>query len=262
MASFALREGRRPRPIYTVHKWFARRLGTVFRALLVGAVSNPEDDFWEGYYGGADLRGLKVLDPFVGGGTSVVEANRLGASAIAVDVDPIACSVTEFELKAAQLPDLSEALTQLKDSVGRRLARYHTYKDGKGHTYTILHHFWVQVVTCQNCGVDFDAHPNFQLAHDKKHQWVICSGCGAIERRLLADEMMDCRECGIRTSVKNGRVYFGKATCPCCGHQERLIDIGRRTTSTPRWRQFAVEVLTKPDGGRPVPLVERVFFHR
>ena len=74
IAALALREGRRPRAIYTLpHKWFARRLGTVLRALLVGAVAGPEDNFWEAYYGGVDLRGLTVLDPFVGGGTSVVE---------------------------------------------------------------------------------------------------------------------------------------------------------------------------------------------
>ena len=56
IAALALREGRRPRPIYTPHKWFARRLGTVFRALLVGTVSGPDDDFWEAYYGGINLR--------------------------------------------------------------------------------------------------------------------------------------------------------------------------------------------------------------
>jgi hypothetical protein len=27
LTQFALREGRRPRPIYQVHKWFVRRLG-------------------------------------------------------------------------------------------------------------------------------------------------------------------------------------------------------------------------------------------
>src|SRR5215510_4423470 len=93
LAAFAMREGRRPRAIYTAHKWFARRLGSVFRALLVGAVSSLNDNFWQGYYGAVDLRGLTMLDPFVGGGTSVVEARRLGASIVAIDVDPIACSV-------------------------------------------------------------------------------------------------------------------------------------------------------------------------
>ena len=260
LANLALREGRRPRAIYTAHKWFARRLGTVFRALLVGATSSPDGDFWEGYYGGANLQGIKLLDPFVGGGTSVVEANRLGASVVAVDVDPIACSVTDLELMAASLPDLSDALAALQASVGERLAQYHIYLDGDGRSYTILHHFWVQVVTCQSCGLDYDAHPSFQLAYDKEYQWVFCSECGAIERRLLRHKTMVCGSCGARTTIQAGRVHYGKATCPGCGHQERLIEVGRRTGSVPRWRQFAVEVLTKPDGGRPVPIADRAFF--
>ena len=74
--------------------------------------------FWEAYYGGIDLRGLTVLDPFVGGGTSVVEASRLGAKTMAVDVDPVACFVTNLELKAAGLPDLENALVHLQDTIG------------------------------------------------------------------------------------------------------------------------------------------------
>jgi hypothetical protein len=62
LAALAMREGRRPRAIYTAHKWFARRLGTIFRALLVGTVSSPDDDFWQRYYGAANLHGLTILD--------------------------------------------------------------------------------------------------------------------------------------------------------------------------------------------------------
>jgi putative DNA methylase len=91
LAAFAERESRRPRPIYLAHKWFARRFGTAFRALLVGATTSVDTDFWAAYYGEADLTGIRVLDPFVGGGTSVVEALRLGASVTGVDVDPVAC---------------------------------------------------------------------------------------------------------------------------------------------------------------------------
>ena len=57
-----------------------------------------------------------------------------------------------------------------------------------------------------------------------------------------------------------GRVDYGKATCPCCGYREPLIEVGRRTGITPRWHQFAVEVLTQPDGGRAVPMEHRLFF--
>ena len=98
LAEFAAREGRRPRPIYSAHKWFARRLGCVFRALLVGGTADPNDDFWREYYSTSDLRGVTILDPFVGGGTSAVEASRLGANVIGVDIDPVACAVTRVRV--------------------------------------------------------------------------------------------------------------------------------------------------------------------
>ena len=259
LAAFAMREGRRPRAIYTAHKWFARRLATVFRALLIGAVSGPDDDFWSAYYGETSLRGLRILDPFVGGGTSVVEASRLGASTFAVDVDPIACSVTRLELMAADIPDLSDALVELQSSIGRELQPYHRFHADDGREYQVLHHFWVQVVTCSNCGLNFDAHPNYQLAHDGRKQWVFCSACGAIEVRHANHKSMRCGTCGSRTIIQEAPVDYGRATCPGCGHREALIEVGRRTGTTPQWRQFAVEVLLQPDGGRPVPLDQRLF---
>src|SRR5262245_35800749 len=75
LASLALREGQCTSPLYRVHRWFARRLGTQFRGMLA-AVTLPEgaDDetFWQRYRGDIPLRGAVVLDPFVGGGTSLV----------------------------------------------------------------------------------------------------------------------------------------------------------------------------------------------
>lgn len=259
LAALSLREGRRPRPIYTAHKWFARRLGTVFRALLVGATSEPQNDFWEAYYGKADLRGLTVLDPFVGGGTSVVEAGRLGASTIGVDVDPIACSVTKLELMAAELPNLEEALTELTLSVGEVLRPFHMFK-ADGREYQVLHYFWVQVLKCVECETDFDAHPNFQLARNNTRQWVFCQHCGNIEVRRVSHKTFGCGSCGKRTTIMKGHVDYGKATCPYCGRKERLIEVGRRTGSRPQWRQFAVEVLGEREGKRSVPLNRRYFF--
>ena len=70
LAMLALREGWRPRPIYGAHRWFARRFGSAFRALLTAAALPEGADFWTAYYEGTDYwYGKTVLDPFVGGGT-------------------------------------------------------------------------------------------------------------------------------------------------------------------------------------------------
>src|SRR5689334_7963728 len=106
IARLSDREGWRPRPIYQAHRWFARRFGSAFRSLLVAAALPKDGDFWKAYYGGVDYQGRTVLDPFVGGGTSVIESLRLGANVVGVDVDAVACAITRFETRAAATPDL------------------------------------------------------------------------------------------------------------------------------------------------------------
>src|SRR5262245_35073012 len=68
LARLGARESWRPRPIYHAHRWFGRRLGTTFRALLTAAALSPDGDFWSAYYDGITWAGRTVLDPFVGGG--------------------------------------------------------------------------------------------------------------------------------------------------------------------------------------------------
>ncbi len=68
------------RPIIAVHKWFAQRPGALFRALLLsefveGAI---KDTFYESH----DLAGRQIADPFMGGGTPLLEANRPGSAVL------------------------------------------------------------------------------------------------------------------------------------------------------------------------------------
>jgi adenine-specific DNA methylase len=250
---FALREGRRPRPIYTAHKWFARRLGSVFRSLLIGVASKPDADFDDLYYGSADLSGLKVLDPFVGGGTSVFEASRLGATAYGCDVDPVACAVSRMELGAGDLPDLGPTLVELKAKVGSRLAEFHVRDND-----IVLHHFWVQVVECSGCGRQFDAHPNHVLADDGTTRYAFCSACDTVHPLPTRTKSFECENCGHHTDCDSGTVLRGRAECPHCDHGEQLIEYGRRS-GAPRWRLFAVETIARSMGSRAVPMSERTF---
>src|SRR5207247_860320 len=85
VARLALREKQiqqNYRPIIAVHKWFARRPGTLFRALLLAEFTDAP--LCEAFYQGHSFKNVSVLDPFMGGGTTLLEANRL------------ACAVTGF----------------------------------------------------------------------------------------------------------------------------------------------------------------------
>ena len=76
------------RPIIGIHKWFARRPGTVFRSLLLAEYDGAEPvetSYWREH----KLTGV-IADPFMGGGTPIYEANRLGFSVLGADTNPMA----------------------------------------------------------------------------------------------------------------------------------------------------------------------------
>lgn len=260
LVNFATREGRRPRPIYQIHKWFARRLGCSFRAVLVGAVSEPTADFWKAYYETGNLQGITVLDPFVGGGTSVVEASRLGATAIGIDVDPIACAVTGAELVAAEFDDLVTTLRELHERVGESLSHfYKVKKPGTNQQLTGIHYFWVQVVKCPSCKKTGEAHPNYILARENgQNQWAFCRQCHEPHSIRANWKSFKCISCDTRTVLEAAPVENGAYNCPHCSVRTPLIKLGRETGTPPTWRLFAVEG-TSRSSGRPVPMKERVF---
>src|SRR5258708_3025769 len=259
LARIGWREGWRPSDTYLAHRWFARRLASAVRALLVASQTTSEECFWQAYEQGIDLSGLTVCDPFVGGGTSVIEAQRLGAHTLGVDVDAVACAITSFETRAHTGGDLNPSLDDLKRSVGSRLARYFDTRDASGKRRVVLHCFWVQVVECGGCSTRVDAHPHYQLAYEAEghHQWVFCPACTEIVRLPKSTARHKC-QCGCKFNVRRGTVERGILTCPHCKRREPLIDVARRTGTTPAWRSFALETLS-PDYGSRTPFSERSF---
>lgn len=261
LAVLALREARRPSPIYGAHRWFARRQGTAMRALLVASKSRTAEEFWAGYEGAADLRGSSVLDPFMGGGTSLVEAARLGASVHGVDIDSVACAVTSFQLRAAGTPDLRGALHDLGASVGARLRRLHATRGPEGEARDVVHWFWVQVLTCGSCGMETEAHPHHRLAIDAGagRQTVFCPSCHAVAEAPLAAERALCAACASSFPIASGPVAHGRFACPGCGTVERLIDHAAGVGAPPAWRLFASESVPHAATRRSGTMAQRIF---
>ncbi len=246
LAALALREGQCTTPLYRVHRWFARRLGSQFRGMLAALTldTNKEADFWERYFGDIPLDGATVLDPFVGGGTAVVEASRCDARVIGYDIDPLAAAITRFELTAAAFDSLSADVADHCARLAATSAPWHETTLPDGRMATILHHFWVELVTCRRCSAEFEGHPHHQLAHDaaKGVQWACCRRCHAVAELPLADAELAC-PCGERTPVRRGPVVGGKMTCPHCGTVDDLAPRGVEPDRPPTWRLFAQEYI-------------------
>lgn len=108
------------RPNTYLHKWWARRCGSTFRAILKQFASVELRD----YYAPGGLENKVVLDPMMGGGTTLHEAIRLGANVIGADIDPIPIAQARASLTQAPLSDLSNAFNSLFSSLHSSLASY------------------------------------------------------------------------------------------------------------------------------------------
>lgn len=125
-AALALREKQVQqsyRPIIGVHKWFARRPGSVFRNLLL-AEYNGTEPASESYWRGHQLRGM-VADPFMGGGTPIYEANRLGFSVVGADVNPMAFWVVGQSIVPLDLERFDTAARRVAAAVDSRVGHFY-----------------------------------------------------------------------------------------------------------------------------------------
>lgn len=109
------------RPNTYLHKWWGRRCGSTFRLILKGLV---EEDEKQAYYTPGGLAGKVILDPMMGGGTTLHEAIRLGASVMGVDIDPIPilqarASLTDYPLATLEAGFLA-FYEQLVETLGNQ----------------------------------------------------------------------------------------------------------------------------------------------
>jgi hypothetical protein len=106
------------RPNTYLHKWWARRCGTTFRAILKQFVPDPDR---RDFYAAGGLEGKIVLDPMMGGGTTLHEAIRLGAKVIGADIDPIPIVQARASLTPASLQALRAAFDEFFANLYERI---------------------------------------------------------------------------------------------------------------------------------------------
>lgn len=254
LAGLARRETRRRTQRYQVHRWFARRPSSQFRGLLVGAMlpKHRADAFWDVFYSDDTLLdGQTVMDPFMGGGTTLMEAARLGATVVGMDIDPVPATISRFQFKAADINRLEDKLSDLQTAVGDDIAQYHRTIDVEGNDREVLYHFWVQVTDCHSCGEELEIHPRFQLARDTSEddQIAFCRHCHAVQRLALDREILVCEQCDRRTHIHAGTLRNGTIHCLACGADEELAENSSRRDCPPTWRLFAQQYLERHGNG-------------
>lgn len=257
VAKLALREKQiqqNYRPIIAVHKWFARRPGTLFRSLLLsefGGKPVPET-----YYCANKFENIAIADPFMGGGTPLLEANRLGCNVVGTDINAMATWIVREEIDEIDLESYETAANELLDHlIGAIGDLYKTRCPITGRTDADVKYFiWVKTGTCTACTKSFDLFPGYVLAEDVRHPAyvLVCSSCGNLNEVANPNNPGFCT-CGATLST-DGPVKRNKCACPHCGHVNSAPLHGK---GPPSHRLFAIEYYNSDLKGRPGRLFKK-----
>jgi adenine-specific DNA methylase len=242
VAGLALREKQiqqNYRPIIAVHKWFARRPGTLFRALALSEFADAP--LAQTYFRANDFPGLKIADPFMGGGTPLIEANRMGCDVTGFDINPMSAWIVREEIEHLDVDayeqEAGRLLSKLRGEIGDLyLTDCPLYGDAD---VPVKYFLWVKVIDCEACGKDVDLFPGYLLSEDSRHprNVLVCPACGELNEVADRTKPDACRSCDATLHV-DGPAGRNKCACSHCGHVNRYP---RGAQGPLRHRLFAIE---------------------
>jgi len=242
IADLALREKQiqqEYRPIIAVHKWFARRPGTLFRGLLLAEFLDTP--VRESFYKANRLRGKQIADPFMGGGTPLFEANRLGCDVIGFDINPMAYWIVKQEIEHLDLRAYAESASALRKALEDEIGSlYRTTCITCGATNAHVKYFlWVKYIKCINCQEHIDLFPGYLIAENSRHpkNVFICPSCGKLTEAVDRQKPGFCQFCQAALSLE-GPAKRNHCKCKQCG---TINDFPNAILGPPDHRLFAIE---------------------
>lgn len=242
IADLALREKQiqqNYRPIIAVHKWFARRPGTLFRGLLLSEFSDRP--LREVFYQANNLSGYRVADPFMGGGTPIIEANRMGCEVTGFDINPMAYWIVKQEIEHLDLEEYSRAAATLCSTLEKEIGSFYRTRCvicGSDESH-VKYFLWVKVIRCNECGKEMDLFPGYLISTDSRHpkNVFVCPSCGELNETADQKNIGNCDHCGSELLL-DGPAKRNRCKCPACGSENRYPGANM---GPPRHRLFAME---------------------
>ncbi len=250
------------RPIYHIHKWWAKRLGSVFRALTLSALSEPGTRIWDEFYRVQDLRGKVVLDPFMGSGTTIGEALKLGAKAIGCDVNPVSTFLVKQALTPVSEATLRRAFCELESSVASQIQHFYKTRDpNSGELIPVMYFFWVKVVTTPS-GEVIPLLSRYVFAQDaypkkKPSAQLLCKHCWSVFQARYDADQVECPSCGGAFNPQEGPAS-GQHVTDSEGRKYRIKELLPKV-GPPAHRLYAV--MAAGSDGRRLYLTPTEFDH-
>lgn len=214
----------------------------------------------------------ELLDPFAGGGTIPLEAQRLGLKAHASDLNPVAVVINKAMIEIPPKfqgihPVNPEAHSQLglelawkgstglaedvkyygewmRDEAFKRIG--HLYPKAKlpdGTEATVIAWIWARTVKCPNpaCGCEMPLARSFTLSKKEGNEYHV-------ELDIQGNEIHYHVEPGVAKKIE-GTVNRKGATCPCCGAPVGF-DYIRNEAKHSRMKASMIAIVAESSAGR------------
>lgn len=247
------------------HKWWARRLGCVFRAILLYSLIEKGktsfqvdgltrysgiqtllhgDSFWNLFKEDVEIDAT-ILDPMMGGGTTILEALKLGCNVIGVDLNPVASFIVRKMVEPVDTDRLLLKFQEIEKKIGSRIRRYYeTTCPVCGMTADGVYYFWVKQLKCMGCSKDVDLFGDYMIASAKSPKesqyYVYCPSCEAIFTVSDYRKKQICPNCKNEFDPTKGNAAGTQYTCPHCDQMYNIVEsIGRH--GKPKEKLFAIK---------------------
>lgn len=242
------------RPVYHMHKWWAQRLGSVFRAILIGSLAPAGSNIFELMYQPVRFPGRVVFDPFMGSGTTVGEAVKLGCRAIGRDINPVAWRLVRSALQTVTRDRIDATFARMERDVSPQIAKFYVGRDSEGRECRVLYYFWVKIANCSHCQNQIDLFSSYVFAahayaRSNPTVRVVCSRCGHVFAADHKQSNVRCSRCDNVFNPHEGPVRGSKVACPYCGSSAAIVDLARRQGHPFDHRLYAKLVL-RGDGSK------------
>lgn len=240
------------RPVYHTHKWWAKRLGSIFRGIILGCLLPEGENLEASFYQRHDFSDVSIFDPFMGSGTTLGEAHKLGCTALGRDINPVACESVRIAFGPLSRDQLQDAYAHLSNEVGERILALYRSTDRGGQVCDVLYYFWVKYVRCPHCSTDVDLFSTRIIARNayperKPEVQICCPLCSDIFPSLNQNKNVCCRSCGLDFDPHRGAAVGAKATCPACSRSFSILDVVRASGRPPAHRLYCKLLLDEAE---------------
>lgn len=240
ISKISKKEANSRKPVYQIHKWFGRKTDAIFRSILLsleldkGEIKNFENIYYTNNQ--EILKEKIILDPFMGGGVTLVNTLRLGGKAIGIDVNPVAWFITKNELQMPKndkesldeeiIERLKVEFKRIESSIGNEIKEAYTtsiYDSNKHKTVDIMYVLWIKKARCPKCGKQVKLFPNHVITKLKRknfENYNICPKCQELVRGN--DKILVCKRCDYKFDKEMGNYKGRNFVCDNCGTKWNL----------------------------------------